>query len=198
MRMLERLMIATHSAGKFTEFANSLGGMAAFIEPLPTDAEGPEETGASFLENALIKARFAAAKWRVPVLADDSGLVVDALNGAPGVYSARFAGSQASDLDRQALLLERLRGVPPCERRARFVAALVLLAPGRGEWTAMGTCEGRIAMEPAGAGGFGYDPLFYYPPAGKTFGQMGCDEKRRVSHRTAALRELIRRFRAGP
>ncbi len=194
MRMLERLVIATHSAGKLSEFAHSLKGMAAIIEPLPANAETPEETGTSFLENALIKARFAVAKWQTPVLADDSGLVVDALNGAPGLYSARFAGPEASDEDRQTLLLERLKGVPPYERRARFVAAVVLVVPEGGEWTAIGNCEGQIAMEPMGAGGFGYDPVFYFPPAGKTFGQMSLDEKQRVSHRTVALAELIRRF----
>lgn len=194
--MLERLIIATHSAGKFSEFAQALSEVAVRIDPLPPGAMTPAETGASFLENALIKARFAAAKWRAPVLADDSGLVVDALNGAPGVYSARFAGPGASDLERQTLLLERLRGVPSYERRARFVAALVLLVPGRGEWTAIGNCEGQIALEPMGAQGFGYDPIFYFPPAAKTFGQMSSAEKQLVSHRTAALTELLRRFRA--
>jgi XTP/dITP diphosphohydrolase len=121
-------------------------------------------------------------------LADDSGLEVDALGGEPGVFSARFGGHGLDDGGRSALLLERLRGVPPARRTARFRCVIAIVAPGGPERVVEGTAEGVIAEAPRGAGGFGYDPVFFYPPLGRTFGELSDQDKARVSHRGAAVR----------
>lgn len=136
----------------------------------------------------------ASRKLNVPVLADDSGLVVDTLGGAPGIHSARFGGQGLSDGDRCDLLLSRLQGVPPYERRARFVAALVLVFPNGKTISSIGTCTGEIGSSIQGEIGFGYDPIFYYPPLAKTFGQMTIEEKATVSHRGQALQQLRERL----
>ena len=146
----------------------------------------PEETGSSYEENALGKAGYVTLKTRLPSLGDDSGLEVDALNGAPGLYSARFGGKVSSG-ERIAYLLARLRRVPPEARGARFVCVLVLATPNGGMWTFRGESEGRLLEGPRGESGFGYDPVFYSPELGKTFAEVTPEEKRSVSHRGRAL-----------
>lgn len=147
-----------------------------------------EESGSSFSENAILKAEAFCSASRLPSLADDSGLVVDALGGEPGVLSARYGGPRQTDAGRSALVLERLRGVPRSERTASFVAAVAVTLPAHPTRVFVGRVSGMIAEEAAGTQGFGYDPIFYYPPAGQTFGQMSREEKSRVSHRGRALR----------
>ncbi len=151
--------------------------------------EAAEETATSFVENALIKARHASAATGLPALADDSGLAVDALKGAPGVYSARFAGPEASDRDNIELLLEKLGDTPPDYRTARFHCLLVCLrhSDDPTPLICQGTWEGRIMAAPAGAGGFGYDPVFWCPDLGCTAAQMDRKTKNRLSHRGQAM-----------
>ena len=154
--------------------------------------DGAEETGGTFTENAFLKARHAARQSGLPAIADDSGLVVDALDGRPGVHSARFAGTGATDEQNIARLLEELLGVPERERRAHFHCTAVLVAPG-GEFApiiAEGDWPGLILPAPAGTGGFGYDPVFFDPESGKAAAQMSAQEKNAVSHRGKALRRL--------
>lgn len=150
-------------------------------------AELPEETGQTYTDNALVKARTASRLTGSLALGDDSGLEVDALGGAPGLHTARFGGPGLSDRQRWELLLDRLRDVPPAGRTARFRCVIALAGPGRGERVVEGVVEGVIARAPRGSGGFGYDPVFFYPPLGRTFGEISDEEKRRVSHRGKAL-----------
>lgn len=180
--------------------------MAALLSDLPFDvvllrdvagAALPPEGDRSYTDNALAKARAAARAARALALADDSGLEVDALGGAPGVVSARFGGEGLSDGQRCALVLDRLRGLPAERRTARFRCVIALADPDGREQTVEGTVEGRIADAPAGAQGFGYDPIFLYPPLGRTFGELDPEAKARVSHRGIALRkaaEALRRW----
>jgi len=188
---LIRLYCATGNPGKLREFRLAAGHAPVEIELLPRIAELPPcvEDGATFEENAIRKAshygRYAAGL----LFADDSGLEVDALGGAPGVYSARFAGPDANDQANNRLLLERLRGA--ASRDARFVCAIALVEGERLVGTWRGAVEGRILDEPRGAGGFGYDPLFYYPPFGLTFGEAGEERKFTASHRGQALRAML-------
>ena len=182
---------ATGNAGKLKEF--QLAGMKAGIEIAlpPGFHEIPEcvEDGASFAENAATKARYYGAGVDGKLFADDSGLVVDALDGAPGVYSARFAGPGANSVRNNNLLLEKLRGVR--RRSARFVCVIALVED-RGETKLYeGSVEGVILEEPRGAGGFGYDPLFYYPPFGCTFAEATEDRKLSVSHRGQAFAKML-------
>ncbi|PYN02664.1 MAG: non-canonical purine NTP pyrophosphatase, RdgB/HAM1 family [Candidatus Rokuibacteriota bacterium] len=148
----------------------------------------PPETGATYVENALIKARAAHRLTGQAALADDSGLEVDALGGAPGLHSARFGGPGLDDAGRVALLLERLRAVPREQRTARFRCVIALVDEAGRERTVEGVAEGAIATAPRGDGGFGYDPVFFYPPLGRTFGELSDHEKERVSHRALAAR----------
>jgi XTP/dITP diphosphohydrolase len=158
--------------------------------------EAPAETGASFRENAAIKAlAYARLSGRLPV-ADDSGISVDALDGAPGLYSSRFGGEGASDRARNLLLLEKLRGVPPTGRGAHFTSAVAVARGGTLLFEAQESVHGFIAEEERGTSGFGYDPIFVYPPFGKTFGEVPRQEKDRVSHRGKAFARL-REFLAG-
>jgi XTP/dITP diphosphohydrolase len=165
-------------------------------------AEAPEETGRTFIENAVLKARYYAGRSGLLTVADDSGLSIDALDGGPGLYSSRFAGERASDDDRNRLLLEKLRGVPPERRGACFTSAVAAIRDGEVLFQAEETVEGRIADEPRGDRGFGYDPVFFYPPYGRTFGEVSAEEKDRVSHRGKAfarLREFLKTLPAsGP
>jgi XTP/dITP diphosphohydrolase len=151
------------------------------------EARLPEETGQTYAENALVKARTAARLTGALALGDDSGLEVDALGGAPGLHTARFGGPWLTDRGRCELLLERLRDVPPGRRTARFRCVIALAGPARGEQVVEGVVEGVIAEEPRGSGGFGYDPVFFYPPLGRTFGEISDEDKQRVSHRGKAL-----------
>ena len=152
----------------------------------------PEETGQTYAENALAKARAAAGFTGELSLGDDSGLEVDALGGEPGLYTARFGGAGLDDRGRWALLLDRLRGVELAQRTARFRCVVALAGPGRAEQVVEGVAEGVIATAPRGSGGFGYDPVFFYPPLGRTFAEISDEEKARVSHRGRALAALRR------
>ncbi|HEU4370945.1 MAG TPA: RdgB/HAM1 family non-canonical purine NTP pyrophosphatase [Methylomirabilota bacterium] len=185
-----RLVLATLNRAKGRELVALLGDVpyeAVLLADVP-GATLPEETGATYRENALIKARAAARLTGALALADDSGLEVDALDGAPGIYSARFGGPGLDDAGRYGLLLERLRGVPARRRTARFRCVIALVDPGGHERVVEGAVEGVIAETPRGAGGFGYDPVFFYPPLGRTFGELEPPEKHRVDHRGEAVR----------
>jgi len=181
-----RIVIATSNPGKFMEIASFLedtGVVPSSLEDFPGIPE-IEENGATFMENALIKARAVCSYTGVASLADDSGLEVDALGGRPGVMSARFAPTTP---ERNEKLLELLEGVEDERRTARFVCALAFVRPDGFEWTTLGVCEGRITRKPAGAEGFGYDPLFFYEPLGKTFAELPRGLKNEISHRGRAL-----------
>ncbi len=187
------IVLATKNPGKLQDMAHLLRGIG---EPLGLADNMPEieETGATFAENALIKARAVAAARRLPAIGDDSGLEVDALGGEPGVRSARYAGQRGSgvgDLANNRLLVERLAGVPRERRTARFRSALAFVDPSGVEILAEGTCEGIILEEARGSGGFGYDPLFFCPEIGMTFAEANIHEKARVSHRARAAAVLL-------
>jgi XTP/dITP diphosphohydrolase len=189
------LVLATLNPHKGRELLALLGAVPFEIKLLAEfpGAALPEETGRTYAENALIKARAASRLTRALALGDDSGLEVDALGGAPGLHTARFGGPGLDDRRRWELLLERLRDVPPPGRTARFRCVVALAGPARGERIVEGVVEGAIAEAPRGSGGFGYDPVFFYPPLGRTFGELSDEEKRRVSHRGKAL-EAARRL----
>lgn len=184
-----RLYSATTNPGKLREFQLALAD-SWVVEPLPGLASLPPcaETGTTFEENAVQKALYYSKHHSGLLFVDDSGLEVDALGGAPGVYSARFAGPDATDEANNQLLLERVRGVR--DRTARFVCVVALADSGRLLRTFRGEVEGRLAEEPRGSNGFGYDPLFYYPPFGCTFGEAPLERKMEVSHRARALRAM--------
>jgi XTP/dITP diphosphohydrolase len=184
---------ATGNAGKLREFRRAAGAIR--VEALPQYAELPpcEETGRTFEENAILKARYYGPHAPGLLFADDSGLEVDALGGAPGVYSARFAGPGATDGQNNHLLLERMRGAAKCS--ARFVCVIALAHGARLLGTFRGQVEGEILPAPRGTNGFGYDPLFFYAPLGRSFGELSEDEKLGVSHRGQALRALFGRIR---
>ena len=187
-----RLVVATLNRGKLRELATLLADLP-FELVLLADRAGaslPDETGETYADNALIKARAAAQATGLPALADDSGLEVDALGGAPGVRSARYGGAGLDDAGRTARLLEALRDVPDARRTARFRCVIGLVEPGGAERLVEGTAEGVIARAPRGTHGFGYDPVFFYPALGRTFAELTPDEKRRVDHRGAAVRAL--------
>jgi XTP/dITP diphosphohydrolase len=180
--------------GKLREFAvaaREFSGSDYLVQPLPEIARipAPEETGSTFAENAALKASYYSGFTSEFVFADDSGLVVDALGGEPGIRSARFAGPAASDAENNNLLLERLKGVK--ERTASFVCAVTLARAGQLIETFLGSVHGELLEAPRGENGFGYDPLFFYSPFGKTFAEIRAEEKFRVSHRGIALRELF-------
>lgn len=186
---MSRLLIATNNAGKTAEIKAILGDF--YDEVVSLKDAGilleVEEDGESFEENAIKKAREAAAVAGCDVLADDSGLCVDALAGAPGIYSARYAGENATDAQNNEKLLAALNGMQ--DRTARFVCVVALVSGGNVA-TARGEIEGVIAAEPSGSGGFGYDPLFYVPDMGQTFAQIPSDIKNTLSHRARALGAL--------
>jgi len=187
--------VATTNPGKFAEVQAFLAKLPLQITSLKNLTNPPEvvENGRTFEENALKKARTLAEYSGLLTLADDSGLEVDALGGEPGIYSARYAGADGDDERNNQKLLGELTGVGEEQRTARFVCALALCAPqsqGMKEWVVRQTCEGRIAFAPSGSHGFGYDPLFFYPPFGKTLGEIERDVKATVSHRGKALMKL--------
>ncbi|MDA8235448.1 MAG: XTP/dITP diphosphatase [Clostridia bacterium] len=189
-----RLVLATNNKGKVKELKEMLAELPIEISSLEDYPElgEIEENGTTFEENALIKARAVAQHTGLPAMADDSGLEVDFLNGAPGVYSARFAGEPKSDEANNAKLLRELAGVPEENRSARFRCVIALVHPDGREYTAHGTCEGRITFEPSGSGGFGYDPLFYVAEFDKTFAQLDSTSKNTISHRGRALKDAIK------
>lgn len=191
-----KLIAATRNRGKLEEIAQILAQFPFSIISM-TEAgvtDDIEETGSSFEENALIKAKKVWETTGEIVLADDSGLEVDYLGGAPGVYSARYAGEGALDADRNRKLLDALAGVPADKRSARFVCAIAVVFPDGKDVVVRGTCEGMIAFEPEGSGGFGYDPLFYIPSLGSTIAQMDHEMKNSISHRGNALRKLAEKL----
>lgn len=189
-----RVIVATNNAHKLAEIETALDFPGWEFEPLsalPTYPE-PVEDGETFEANARIKARAAFEHGRCATVADDSGLVVDALDGAPGVYSSRYAGEHGDDAANNAKLLRELEGVPEEKRAARFVSTLVFIDEDGRETVAMGTVEGHIGHELRGDEGFGYDPLFYPDEFGgaRTLAEVGMDEKNAISHRGNALRAL--------
>ena len=186
--MSEKFVLATHNPGKLKEMSAilaELGIQVAGPDELGIDVE-VEETGTTFAENAMLKARAICAASGLPAIADDSGLCVDALNGGPGVYSARYGGEGLDDRGRTMLLLQNMRG--QTTRAAHFACAICCVFPSGDTLTAEGRCEGAIAFAPMGEGGFGYDPVFLVPEKAKTFSQLTAEEKNAISHRGKALR----------
>lgn len=189
---MKKIILATHNAGKVREFAQIIKRHE--IEVLSLSDIGYEdeieENGATFEENALIKARQIAKQFKTAVVADDSGLEVDALNKEPGVYSARYAGPNRSDEENMDKVLEGLKNVPANERTAQFVCALAFIDETGKETVVRGTCEGQILHEKRGDEGFGYDPIFYLPQLAKTMAQLAKAEKNALSHRANAFKQL--------
>jgi len=192
---MTKLLLSTGNAGKVNELRELLAAAGAEAEVLSLKDfpafVAPEEDGDTFHENALIKARAAAKFTGLIALADDSGLCVDALSGAPGVYSARFSGEGATDEKNNALLLEKLRNTPTEARTAYFMSAVAMVTPDGKETVTQGKAQGIILTEQKGTGGFGYDPLFYVPELGKTFAELTMEEKNRISHRGNAFRAML-------
>lgn len=186
-----QLFCATGNRGKLAEFQLAARRHGIEIDPIPSFRDVPacDETGATFEENAILKARHYAPHATGMVFADDSGLVVDSLDGAPGVYSARYSGPQATDESNNRLLLENLRGKP--DRAARFVCVIAVVEAGRLLGTFHGSVEGVVLDAPRGTAGFGYDPLFYYAPFQCTFGEAAEERKFQVSHRGNAFRAML-------
>jgi XTP/dITP diphosphohydrolase len=185
-----KFILATHNPGKLREMSDILFHLG--VEVVSPADEGitveVEETGTTFAENAMLKAKAICAASGLPAIADDSGLCVDALNGGPGVYSARYGGEGLDDRGRYMLLLNSLRG--QTTRAAHFACAIACAFPDGKTLTAEGRCDGAIAFAPLGEGGFGYDPVFLVPEKGKTFGQLTAEEKSAISHRGRALRDF--------
>lgn len=195
---MKRLIVGSRNAGKVKEIKAVLAGLPFLVEGLPaTGISEPEETGATFQDNAILKAKYYSQYTGEYCLADDSGLEVDALGGAPGVYSARYAGENATDAQNNRKLLQELAAVPECGRTARFRSVLALISPAGNLILADGVCEGVILSESRGAGGFGYDPLFFMPELGKTLAEMDLTGKNAVSHRGKALRSLKEKLLSG-
>ncbi|MEQ9618766.1 MAG: XTP/dITP diphosphatase [Deltaproteobacteria bacterium] len=193
---MKEVVLATRNSGKVREFSGLLQGIFAKVISL-SDLDSPPEVtedGATFRENALKKARAIAQFSGRAALADDSGLEVDALGGEPGVYSARYAGENASDEDNILKLLRELNGID--DRKARFVCCLALVTPEGGETVVEGTCEGVILTEPRGEGGFGYDPVFFLPEYGKAMAEIPPGLKNEISHRARAAQLLINNLRS--
>jgi len=204
---MTRLVLASSNAGKLRELSALLAPLGH--ELVPQSALGfdsPPETGTTFVENALLKARHASRLAHLPALADDSGIEVDALGGGPGVRTRRYAGERATDADNNAKLLDALRGLPASSRGARYVCVLALAQPDRAGdrgglplLLSRGTCRGRIATEARGTGGFGYDPIFEpasEAPGGPTLGMWTTAQKHAISHRARAARRMAPRLRA--
>lgn len=193
------VVVASRNAHKVREIEVLMQGLAMELVGIDDVAPGMElrEDEPTFEANALAKARQAAAASGLPAIADDSGIQVDALDGAPGVRSARYAGDPCDDARNNDKLLRALTGVSPARRTARYQCAAAFVNPARGqEIVRVGTCEGRVLEAPRGTGGFGYDPLFFLERLGKTMAEIDLDEKNRVSHRAAAFRSLALALRA--
>lgn len=197
---MSRLVLATGNAGKVRELSALLAGSAfTLIDQRSLGVSDVAETGLTFVENALIKARHAARETGLPAIADDSGLVVPALNGAPGIWSARYAGENATDQQNIDRLLEALRHCPADQRQASFHCVLVFLrhADDPVPLICHGSWAGEISAAPDGDGGFGYDPIFWLPEHGVTAARLSAEEKNRWSHRGQALRQLQEALRHG-
>ncbi|HHW7579232.1 TPA: RdgB/HAM1 family non-canonical purine NTP pyrophosphatase [Mannheimia haemolytica] len=186
-----KIVLATSNAGKVKEMADVLSQFGFdVVAQSEFGIESPEETGLTFVENALIKARFAAKMTGLPAIADDSGLSVMALGGEPGLYSARYAGEQVTDADNRQKLLAKMQGQE--NRLAKFVSCIVFLKHETDPtpYIALGECFGEILTEEKGENGFGYDSLFFYPPKACTFAELETKEKKAISHRAIALEQL--------
>ena len=188
--MSQKFVLATHNPGKLKEMSSILSRFG--VEVVSPKELGitvaVEETGTTFAENAMLKAKTICAAVGLPAIADDSGLFVDALNGGPGVYSARYGGEGLDDKGRYTLLLNSMRG--QATRAAHFTCSIACAFPNGDTLTAEGQVQGTIAFAPMGEGGFGYDPVFFYPPLAKPFGQLTAEEKSTISHRGQALKEF--------
>jgi len=197
--MIKRLLVATRNAGKLRELAAALVPLDIEVVGLETleDQTDVEETGATFEENARLKAEEYSRRTDLPVLADDSGLEVDALDRAPGVHSARYGGPNLNDEGRNRKLLEALQQVPTDLRTARFRCTLAVARAGETLAIFEGTIEGRILESPRGNNGFGYDPLFFHPPSGCTTAELTLADKQRVSHRGQAIAAFLQALKAG-
>ena len=188
---MEKLIVASNNKNKLREFEAILGGRYRIISMREAGIDADiDETGTTFEENALIKARYVMEKTGCAAIADDSGLEVDALGGAPGVYSARYCGRHGDDEANNDLLLERLADVP-APRTARYVAAIALVRPGREPIVRRGACEGEILTARRGCGGFGYDPLFLCE-TGETFAEISMEDKNAISHRRRGIEAVLR------
>ena len=189
--MKQKIVLATGNKGKVKEMADVLADFGfEVIAQTDLGIESPEETGLTFVENAILKARYASEKSGLPAIADDSGLEIDYLDKAPGIYSARFAGEDTSYDIKNRILLDRLEGVPDDERTARFVCAVAAVFPDGTTSVVRETIEGQIGHEIVGANGFGYDPIFYVPEFGCTTAEMTPEQKNKLSHRGKALRAI--------
>ena len=186
-----QIVLATHNRGKMKEMSSILAHLPVnllTLDDFPQIGEIPE-TGETLKENAFIKAETVHQKTGLPALADDTGLEVDALDGAPGVHSSRYDGETATFEDNCRKMLQEMDGIPSEERTARFHTVIAFVSDSGNEWTE-GMVEGRILEKKQGDGGFGYDPLFYYPPLKKTFAELNSEQKNNISHRGKALRNF--------
>ncbi|MDR2320380.1 MAG: RdgB/HAM1 family non-canonical purine NTP pyrophosphatase [Microbacterium sp.] len=189
-----RVVLATHNAHKIAEFGQIVAATRPDLEVVGYDGPEPVEDGVTFEENALIKARAAAAHTGLAALADDSGIAVDVLGGSPGVFSAYWAGQKKDDVANRELLLDQLRDIADPHRAARYVSVIALALPDGREWTVRGEWPGRLAHAPAGDGGFGYDPVFVpdaQAGAERTVGEYTAEEKQAQSHRARAFVALV-------
>lgn len=196
---MKKIVLASGNKGKLREFQNLLGGCGFEVVPQSEFfSENAEETGLTFVENAILKARYACAKTGLPALADDSGIEVDALNGRPGIYSARYAGDGANDEKNNQKLLLELNDIPVKQRTARYHAVLAFMRYAEDPTPILchGVWEGVILSEPRGLGGFGYDPLFFVPTHNCASAELSKDEKNRISHRGKAMQELLQKLSA--
>ena len=191
---MKKFIAATRNRGKIKEISEVLDSLPLQVVSMEEAGVNKEieETGSTFEENALIKAREVCKLTGETVMADDSGLEVDYLNGAPGIYSSRYAGENATDDDRIRKLLDELGDVDFENRRARFVCAIAVVLPEGEEFVVRSTCEGFIAMEPAGENGFGYDPVFFLEEYAKTMAELEPEQKNEVSHRGKALKLMLK------
>lgn len=192
---MKTILIATANPGKAAEYRRIFEAKGVAVKTLADLSEHYEidENGTTFEENALIKAQTLMDALQIPVLADDSGLIVDALDGAPGIHSARYAGDHDDDANNRKLLTE-LKDIPAKQRTARFHCSIVVVRPNVAPLSVAGEAEGRILFEKQGQDGFGYDPLFLYPPLNKSFAELTMAEKNEVSHRGRAVEKLTAKF----
>lgn len=194
---MKKIVLASGNKGKLREFQELLSGCGFDVVPQSDFfSENAEETGLTFVENAIIKARYACAKTGLPALADDSGIEVDALNGKPGIYSARFAGPDANDEKNNQKLLQELKDVSSSQRSARYHAVLAFMRHAEDPTPILchGVWEGMILPASQGEGGFGYDPLFFVPTHNCASAQLAKEEKNRISHRGKAMQELLQKL----
>lgn len=193
---MKEIIIATKNSGKAREFVKIFEPLGLSVKTLLDfkEIEDVEETGSTFEENAILKAETVAERLNRMVIADDSGLVIDALDGRPGVYSARYAGEEKSDDANMEKVLEELKHVTPANRTARFYCALALAIPGSETITVNGSCEGEILKEKRGTNGFGYDPIFFVTEKGKAMAELLPEEKSEISHRAKALVNLAKKL----